>query len=717
MPELLSGDAAKTGPQPPPARREPVERIVHGDRTVDHYAWLRQKENPEVIAYLEAENAYTNAVLAPAAELQERLYQEMLGRIQQTDLSVPYRLRGYLYFTKTEEGKQYPLHFRRRDAQNAPEEQLLDLNTLAEGHSFLGLGAFEVSEDNQLLAYSIDVTGFRRYTLQIKNLGTGELFPMRWERVTSVAWAADDRTLFYTVEDEVTKRSYRLYRHILGSSGPDELIYEERDERFRIDVERTRSGVYLLLVSASHTTSEVRYLRTDLPGGSFQLIAAREDNHEYYVDHHPEFPRFGGEKQVSDVFLIRTNSGGRTFRLAAAPASDPQRNSWRELIPNRPVVMLAGIAAFSSHLVLFERETGLPYLRIVDLASASASRSPSSSTDLLATSHRITFAEPAYNAGLGPNPEFTTSHVRYTYESFITPRSVYDYDLASGQSILRKQQPVLGGYDPSQYVSERLHATAADGTRVPMSVVYRKDTLRNGCAPALLYGYGSYGISIPVGFNSNRLSLLDRGVVFAIAQIRGGGELGKPWHDAGRMRQKRNTFTDFITCAEHLIAQRYTSAEKLAIEGGSAGGLLIGAVTNMRPDLFHTVVSHVPFVDVLNTMLDPSLPLTVGEYEEWGNPQIAADYFYVKSYCPYTNLERKNYPAMLVKTGLNDSQVMYWEPAKYIAKLRTLKTDSNTLLFKINMGAGHGGASGRYDYLHEVALDYAFLLMQFEIYS
>lgn len=689
---------------PPVAWREPVGRMIHGDRTVDHYTWLRHKEDPEVIAYLEAENAYTDAILAPTLQFQECLYQEMLGRIQQTDRSVPYRLRGYLYFTKTVEGKQYSLRYRRHEAEDANEELLLDLNGLAEGHSFLSLGAFEVSDDNRLLAYSSDVTGFRRYTLQVKDLGSGELFPMRWERVTSVVWTADNRTIFYTVEDEVTKRSHRLYRHVLGSTGPDELLYEERDERFRIEVERSRSGAYLFLVIASHTTTEVRYLRADQPGGAFQLIASREDNHEYYLDHHPAISPSPGAKEVSDAFLIRTNSGGRTFGLVAAPASNPGRESWRELIPNRPEVMLAGIAAFSTHLVLLERENGLPYLRIADLTSPAG--------DLLSTSHRIPFAEPAYNAALDDNPEFATQHVRYNYESFITPRSVYDYDFITQQSTLRKRQPVLGAYDGSQYVSERLHATASDGTRFPISLVHRRDTPRDGSAPALLYGYGSYGISIPVGFNSNRLSLLDRGFVFAIAHIRGGGELGKPWHDAGRMNHKKNTFTDFIVCAEHLIAQRYTSSEKLSIQGGSAGGLLMGAVTNMRPDLFHSVIGHVPFVDVLNTMLDPSLPLTVGEYEEWGNPQLARDYFYMKSYCPYTNLERKAYPAMLVKTGLNDSQVMYWEPAKYVAKLRSLKTDSNALLFKINMGAGHGGASGRYDYLREIALDYAFLLAQ-----
>ena len=710
-PPPMQETSAGRDTRPPVARREPVEHVLHGDRRVDHYSWLRHKEDPEVIAYLKAENAYTDAVLKPTEGFQEKLYQEMLGRIQQTDLSVPYKLRGYFYYTRTEEGKQYALHCRRRDAEGAGEELLLDLNLIAEGHSFLGLGSFEVSEDNQVLAYSTDTTGFRQYVLQVKDLRTRVTLPERIERVTSVAWASDNRTLFYTVEDETTKRSHRLYRHVLGATEADALLYQETDERFRIEVERTRSGTFLFLTIASHTASEVRYLRADRPAGEFQLIHPREDNHEYYADHHSgplAAERPGPDSNASsEVFYIRTNSGGRTFRLVTVSAANPGRNSWREIIPNRPEVMLAAAEIFQSHLVLFEREGGLPYLRIVDLTAEAPSA--------LAASHRIEFSEPAYNASIGENPEFHASHVRFQYESFVTPRSIFDYDVRTRERTLRKQQPVLGGYDSTQYVSERLHATASDGARAPLSIVYRRDTPRDGSAPLLLYGYGSYGISMPVNFSSNRLSLLNRGVIYAVAHIRGGGELGKPWHDAGRMKQKRNTFTDFIAAAEHLIAQRYTSPEKLVIEGGSAGGLLMGAVTNMRPDLFRIVISHVPFVDVLNTMLDGSLPLTIGEYEEWGNPQIAEDYFGMKAYCPYTNIERKAYPTILAKTGLNDSQVMYWEPAKYVAKLRTMKTDWNPLLLKVNMGAGHGGASGRYDYLREIALDYAFFLTQLGI--
>jgi oligopeptidase B len=691
--------------QPPVVRRHPVEHVIHGDRRIDDYAWLREKQNPEVIAYLNAENAYTDAVLHGTEAFQEQLYQEMLGRILQTDLSVPYRLRGYLYFTRSEEGKQYAIHCRRLDADGPPEELLLDLNALAEGHSFLGLGSFDVTDNNHLLAYSLDTTGFRQYTLQIKDLRSGDTLPERIQRVTSAAWAADNRTLFYTVEDETTKRSYRLYRHTLNSAEPETLLYEENDERFRIQIERTRSGAFLLLTIASHTTSEVRYIAADQPQAEFRMIAHREDTHEYYADHHPG-PQGGCP---GGSFYIRTNSTGRTFRLMTVSVEDPRRKFWREVIPTRPNVMLASADVFESHLVLCEREDGLPYLRIVDL--------PHATPDALAASHRIEFTEPAYNASLGANPEFATSHLRFQYESFVTPRSVFDYDLKTRERLLRKQQPVLGGYDPAQYISERLHATAHDGTRVPISIVHRRDLPRDSSSPLLLYGYGSYGISIPVSFNSNRLSLLDRGIIFAIAHIRGGGELGKPWHDAGRMHKKLNTFTDFIASAGHLVAANYTSPQKLIIEGGSAGGLLMGAVANMRPDLFRMVISHVPFVDVLNTMLDASLPLTVGEYEEWGNPQVEADYFYMKSYCPYTNLERKSYPAMLVKTSLNDSQVMYWEPAKYVAKLRTLKTDANPLLLKTNMGAGHGGASGRYDYLREIALNYAFLLAHLGIHA
>ena len=717
----LVGSAGGVGLEAPTAAREPVEHVIHGDRRVDHYAWLKNRNDPRVKKYLEAENAYVEAMMRSTEGFQEKLYREMLRRIQQTDLSVPYRLRGYLYYTRTEEGKQYPIYCRRKEglgeAQGAPREQeeevLLDLNELAKAHTFMGLGIFEVSEDNNLLAYATDTTGYRQYTLEVKDLRTGRLWSsehegdqasiFRVERVTSAAWASDHRALFYVTEDAVTKRSNQLWRHVAGQERRDQLVYEEKDERFRMDVEKSRSGAYLFLVINSHTTSEIRYLRADRPDAMFQLVAEREEEHEYYLEHHPG----SAADRAGGIFFIRTNSGGRTYRLMTAPTSDPRRPHWQEVLPNRPGVMLSGVEAFRTHVVLFEREDGLPYLRIVDLTREAP--------NALAASKRIEFAEPAYHAMMGSNPEFDVAFVRFQYESFVTPRSVYDYHVKTGERTLRKQQPVLGDYDPTKYVSERLHATAQDGTQIPLSVVRRRDTLRDGSAPLLLHGYGSYGFSMPVAFSSNRLSLLDRGVIFAVAHIRGGGELGKPWHDAGRMRNKMNTFTDFIASAESLIARRYTSPKKLAIEGGSAGGLLMGAVTNLRPELFQAVVSHVPFVDVLNTMLDPSLPLTVGEYEEWGNPQVAEEYFWMKQYCPYTKLARKAYPPMLVKTALNDSQVMYWEPAKYVAKLRTLKTDGHVLLLKTNMGAGHGGASGRYDYLREIAFDYAFLLLELGI--
>ena len=721
-----AGSAGGIGMQAPLAQREPVEHVVHGDRRVDHYAWMREKKDPRVREYLEAENAYADAVMRGTEAFQERLYQEMLGRIQQTDLSVPYLLRGWWYYTRTEEGKQYPIYCRRKatgDSTQDPsstteggapvatdEEVLLDLNHLAVGHTYMGLGIFEVSDDGRRLAFATDTTGFRQYVLDVKELGSGAPLPFRAERVTSAAWATDGRTLFYVTEDEVTKRSNLLWKVELapgsstqaGMAAPPQpqMIFEEKDERFRMDVERSRSGAYLFLEINSHTASEIRYLRADSPQRDFQLMAPREDEHEYYVDHHPG----SAEDAAGGVFLIRTNSGGRTYRLMTAPTVDPVRSRWHEIVPNRPGVMLAGLAAFQTHLVLAEREDGLPYLRVVDLTHEAGSA--------LAASRRIEFAEPTYSAMLGNNPEFDTRYVRFVYESLVTPRSVYDYDVRSGGQILKKQQAVLGDFNSGNYVSERLHARAQDGTFIPLSVVRRKGVVRDGEAPLLLYGYGSYGISLPPSFSSNRLSLLDRGMVYAIAHIRGGGELGKPWHDSGRMHEKMNTFTDFIACAEHLIAKRYTSHERLAIEGGSAGGLLMGAVSNLRPDLFHVVVSHVPFVDVLNTMLDPTLPLTVGEYEEWGNPQLADDYFYMKQYCPYTNVEHKNYPRMLLKTAWNDSQVMYWEAAKYVAKLRAMKSDANLLLLKTNMGAGHGGASGRYDYLREIALDYAFLLRE-----
>jgi oligopeptidase B len=688
MAQTQTNDPATDGSVAPPvAKKVPRTTEVHGTKLSDDYFWMRDKKNPEVISYLEAENAYTAAMTKHTAELQERLYKEMLSRIKQTDTNVPYRYAGYMYYTRTEEGQQYPVFARRKGTMEAAEQVLLDLNEMAKGHTFMGVGEFDVTSDSNLLAYSTDTTGFREYTLYVKDLRTGESTKIA-ERVSSAAWAADDKTLFYVVDNQTTKNPYRLYRHALGRAGADELVYEEKDEMFGIGVERSRSRGYVFLTSASHTTSEVRYVPADKPAEAFRLILPREVGHEYYADHH------------GDRFYIRTNEGGAlNFKLVSAPAADPRRGNWKEVIPHRPGVMLGGVEMFRDFYVVSERGNATPTLRVFDFKTNKA-------VD-------IGVPEPVYTIGLGANREFDTAKVRYNYQSFITPSSVYDYDVKTGKSELLKQQPVLGGYDPTLYKSERVYATAADGVKVPVSLVYKKDLKLDGSRPVLLGAYGSYGIPSNVTFGSTRLSLLDRGVVFATAHIRGGGDLGKEWHDAGKMMSKKNTFTDFIAAAEYLVKAGYTSKERLVITGGSAGGLLMGAVTNMRPDLFKAVVAYVPFVDVINTELDETLPLTAGEWEEWGNPVKSKENFlYMLSYSPYDNVAAKDYPALLVKTSLNDSQVLFHEPTKWVAKLRAMKTDKNPLLFKVNMGAGHGGASGRYDALRETAFDYAFMLTQ-----
>ena len=672
-------------PLPPIAKRVAKVDAVHGDVRQDDYHWLRQKDDPEVTAYLKAENAYTDAVMQPTEELQENLYREILARIKEDDSTVPYRRDGHLYYTRTEKGKQYPIYCRKAGGLEAPEEVTLDLNQLADGHEFLALGAYAVSDDGRRLAYSLDYTGARDYTLYVKDLVTGGLLPDRIDKVSTVAWSADGATLFYVLEDHA-KRPYRLYRHRLGDP-TDDLLYAETDELFRLGVWRSRSRRYLFSMSRSFTSAEARFLPADEPTGVWTMIAPREKDHEYDVDH-------GG-----DLFYIRTNGDGlRNFRLVAAPVGDPGRRSWRELIPHREHVMLEDVDVFAHHSVVHEREDGLIRLRVTELATG--------------TFHHVEFPEPTYDVAPEPNAEFVTPVYRFRYQSMITPSSVFDYDTLRRTLTLLKQTEVLGGYDRAQYRSERVWATAGDGTRVPISLVTRADTPRDGTGPMLLVGYGAYGIPYPASFSSSRLSLLDRGLTVAVAHIRGGGELGKRWHDAGRLLEKRHTFTDFIAATEGLIAQGYTSADRLVIEGGSAGGLLIGAVLNMRPELYHAAELRVPFVDVINTMLDESLPLTVGEFEEWGNPKDHAFYAYMKTYCPYTNLAPRARPTILVRTSLNDSQVMYWEPAKYVAKLRAVKTDERPLLFKIDMGAGHGGPSGRYDALRETAFDYAWLLTQ-----
>ena len=672
-------------PTPPVAKKIPKVDIVHGDRRQDDYAWLRHRDDPKVLAHLRAENAYTDEMMTPTAPFQAALYAEMLGRIKEDDTTVPYRRGNHFYYSRTEKGKQYPILCRKHGSLEAPEEITLDLNRLAEGHAFLALGAYAVSDDGRRLVYTVDVTGSREYTLYVKDLQTSALEPDRVERVASVAWSATPATFFYVTEDHA-KRPYRLWRHPLGSVA-DDLLYEETDELFRLGVARARSLAYLFLYSASHTTTEVRYLRAEDPGGVWTVVAPREREHEYEVDH-------GG-----DVFYVRTNGGGRrNFRLVTAPVADPRPERWTELVPHRETVMLEGVDVFTDHYVLQEREDGLVRLRVTALPSH--------------VSHHVAFPEPAYEVEPEGNAEFRTRVYRFRYQSFVTPPSVFDYDTLTRELRLLKRTEVLGGYDPTRYRSERLHATAADGTRIPISLVCAKDAPRDGTSPMVLTGYGAYGMPYPVTFSSNRLSLLERGVAVAVAHVRGGGELGKRWHDDGRLLRKRNTFTDFIACAELLVRQGSTAHDRLVIEGGSAGGLLLGAVLNMRPDLCTAAVLRVPFVDVLNTMLDPSLPLTVGEFEEWGNPKLPEHYAYMKTYCPYTNLAARRYPAILVRTALNDSQVMYWEPAKWVAKLRTLKLDDRPLLLKVNLEAGHGGASGRYDALRELGFDYAFILGQ-----
>jgi oligopeptidase B len=675
-----------TLPAPPVAPVQEHRDVRHGATVVDPYYWLREKSNPDVIHYLEAENAYTAAMTKDLKPFQDALYTEMLGRIKQTDLSVPVRRSGYFYYARTEEGKQYPIQCRRKGGMDAPEEVLLDPNELEKTHKFVGVGAFVVSDDSNLLAYTVDFTGFRQYTLQVKDLRTGRTLPDTAERVTSVVWAADNRTLFLTTEDETTKRSDKLWRHTLGAVAQEQL-YDEKDELYDIGVDKTRDRNMIVLGIEAKDTSECRYLRADQPQGAFTVFLPRENKRRYYIDHR------------EGLFYIRTNKGGRNFEIMTAPESDPAVKNWKSFLPHDDNVRLQEIDLFHDFAVIVEKTQALDRLRIYDFHGR--------------TWTPIAFPEPVYAASPAGTPEYESSTYRYNYQSFITPPSVYDYEVKSGKSALLKRQEVLGGYDPSQYSSERLWATARDGTKVPVSIVYKKGFERNGRGPLFLYGYGSYGFGTPATFSSARLSLLDRGMAYAIAHIRGGDEMGEKWREDGMLMEKKNTFWDFIDSAEYLIAQKWTSKDRLVTEGGSAGGLLMGAVVNMRPDLFHAVHLAVPFVDVMNTMMDASLPLTVGEYLEWGNPNDKPAYDYMKTYSPYDNLEKRAYPAMLVTTSLNDSQVMYWEPAKYVARLRTLKTDSNVLLLKIKMDpAGHGGASGRYDRLHDQAFEYAWMLSQ-----
>ena len=670
---------------PPVAKKIPKAFENFGDKRIDDYFWLREKTDPAVTAYLNAENSYTDSIMGGLKPLQETLYKDMLSRIKETDENVPYRNGDYWYYSRTETGKQYSIYARKKGTLEAKEEIILDMNVLGKDQKFFAISAFDVSPDHKWLAYSTDTTGFRQYTLYFKNLETGQILADKIERVTSVAWANDNKTIFYVTEDDKTKRSDKLFRHKLGDK-TDPLLFEEKDELYGVGVGATRSKGYIVVTTESSETTEQLLLDANKPDGTFAVYIKRKENIKYSVDHHG-----------SDFYIV-TNDTGRNSRLVKAPAGAANPKQWKEIIAHRKTVKLDGVDVFKDYFVAVEKSGGLPRLRIFDIKTAKAAE--------------IDFPEAVYEASPGQNAEFDTKEYRFSYGSLVTPNSVFDYNVEKKTRVLKKQQPVLGGYKPEEYESERVMVKAADGTRIPVSLVYKKALRQKGPQPTLLYGYGSYGISMPVGFRSNRLALLDRGVIYAIAHIRGGGEMGKQWHDDGKMMKKKNTFTDFVNVAEHLVAKKYSSPNQLVIQGGSAGGLLMGAVTNLRPDLFKAVVSQVPFVDVMNTMLDASLPLTVGEYLEWGNPTKTGAYQYMRSYSPYDNLKKVAYPSILVETSLNDSQVMYWEPAKYVAKLRTLKTDTNPLMLKTNMAAGHGGASGRYDYLKEIAFTYSFVLSQ-----
>ncbi|HEX9186737.1 MAG TPA: S9 family peptidase [Vicinamibacteria bacterium] len=678
-------------PEPPVAPRKDHAQVWHGRTFVDPYHWLREKGSPDVVRYLEAENAYTEATSADMKPFSEALYAEMLGRIKQTDLSVPTRDGRFFYYRRTVEGLQYPIRCRKpagRDGafrEDAPEEVLLDQNEMAKGKAFLSVGAFDVSDDDARLLFSTDDTGFRQYKLFVKDLKTGSVQGPLAERVTSVAWAADSRTVFYVTEDEVTKRPQTLWR--LETGGAPVKVYEEKDELFSIGVGRTKDKRFVVLGSRSTDTWDRWIVPAATPLADPRLLLPREKGHKYDVEHR------------DGTLFIRTNKGAKNFRLVTAPLADPSPASWKPLVEHRPDVLLEDVEVFRDYLVVQEKKAGLDHLRVHSFADGGWKE--------------VGFPEPVYAAYAAGTPEFTSTLLRYGYQSLVTPSSVYDYDMAAGTSTLLKRDEVLGGFDPSRYASERLWATARDGVKVPISIVYPRGLARDGKAPLWLYAYGSYGFGTPATFDSRRLSLLDRGIPFAIAHVRGGDEMGEAWHDDGMLMKKKNTFFDFIDCAEFLVKERWTAPDRLLIEGGSAGGLLMGAVTNERPDLFRAVHAAVPFTDVINTMMDASLPLTVGEYLEWGNPNEKAAFDYMLSYSPYDNLARKDYPAILVTTSYNDSQVMYWEPAKYVAKLRTLKTDRNPLVLKTKMQpAGHGGASGRYDALKDRAFEVAWMLKQ-----
>ena len=677
---------------PPRCEQQPYEMTIHGDMRIDKYYWLNdywldgpQKE--KVVEYLNAENAYQDAVMAPVKDLQESLYNEMIARIKQTDESVPYFYNGYWYITRTEEAKEYPIYVRKKGAMDAPEELLLDVNKMAEGFEYYSAAGLTVSPDNKVLAFGVDTVSRRQYTIYFKNLATGEILKENIPNTSAnLVWAKDSKTVFYSTKDPLTLRNDKIWRYEVGAGKEPVLVFEEKDETYVAYVDKTKSEAYIGISSFSTLSSELRFIPADQPKAEFTVFLPRESDHLYQVDH------FG------DNFYIRTNWQAQNFRLMKAPAGKATpKEQWQEVVAHRNNVLLESMEIFEKHLVLSERSNATTGIRIMPWQGAGE--------------HYIQFSESAYVAGVGYNPDFFTQKLRFSYQSMTTPSSQFEYDMVSKQQVLLKRQEVLGGYDPANYRTERLWATARDGVKVPISIVYHKDFKRDGSQPLMLYGYGSYGASMDPYFSSVRLSLLDRGFAYAIAHIRGGEEMGRQWYDDGKMFKKMNTFTDFIDCAEFLIAEKYTVKEKLYANGGSAGGLLMGAIVNLRPDLWHGIISAVPFVDVVTTMLDERIPLTTGEYDEWGNPNNKDSYFYMKSYSPYDNIEAKAYPNMLITTGLHDSQVQYFEPAKYVAKLREMKTDNNILIMHCDMSTGHGGSSGRFKRLKEVARDYAFILM------
>ena len=671
--------------QVPQAHKIPVERELHGTAWSDDYAWLREKSSAQVVAHLAAENAHTDAAMSATLDLQKRLYGEILSRIQQTDLSVPIKEGPYFYYSRTEEGKQYPIYCRKLAHLDAPEQINLDSNELAAGQDYFRVGVLESSPDHRLLAYSTDLEGDEDYTVRVKDLSTGRLLADRIERTyDSLAWAPDNRTFYYSVLD-AARRPYRIFRHNLGEdSSADQLVFEENDERFRVDIYKTRSNRFFILESASATTTELRLCDANNPAAAFLVLRPRQQDIEYSITHQ------------EDYFYIRINDRGRNFRLVRTSVSNWQESAWEEVLPHRADVFLESVTAFKDHLIVTERSGGLRRFRYRKFGEE--------------TWHGIEFGEAAYTVNLTGNLEYETGTLRYQFQSPLTPLSVFDFHFATGEKELKKRTEVPGDFDPSRYQVERITAASHDGTAVPFVLIYRRDLNREQTHPLLLYGYGAYGENCDANFNSARLSLIDRGVVFVIAQVRGGSEMGQPWHDAGRMLHKRNSFLDFIACAEQLIADGWTESPKLLIEGGSAGGLLVGAAVTMRPDLFGGVLAHVPFVDVVNTMLDASLPLTVGEYEEWGNPAEPSFFAAIREYSPYDNTREAAYPPILATGGLNDPRVSYWEPAKWVARLREKNRHSSEILLKINMGSGHFGASGRYDRIEEISFEYAWLL-------